>query len=399
MRICLVSTEYPPETHFGGIATYVQTISRALVQRGHKVYVISITRGEKDIWLDDRGVCVKRISEPRRRTKLTDDLRHNWQVWQAVQEIQPEIVQLVDFEAEGFLLSLLGKKKYGLISRLATHATLTRLNFEHFSNVRKTGLYYMARQQVLRSHALVCPSVYWARRIEQAAKLPTGSVRHIFNGIDLREMEQFRQTEPYLKIKGPYLIFFGRLEERKGIRYLAQALPLVWKQFPALKVVFAGEHNWFLMDGKPMKQYIEEWAGPHVAKLVFTGFLAREQLLPLVAQATLAVLPSLWEPFGFVCAETLALGVPLITTSDSGGPAEIVAGVNDDEVELGSIPAGWLVPARNVETLASAILEALTDPEARAQVLENAARRVKRFDVERTVDKLELLYQEVRQAI
>jgi hypothetical protein len=58
--VCYVSQEYPPETGWGGIGTYVYEISHALVERGHTVIVLSRAQ-EKESCYNDRGVIVFRI--------------------------------------------------------------------------------------------------------------------------------------------------------------------------------------------------------------------------------------------------------------------------------------------------------------------------------------------------
>ncbi|MBI5234484.1 MAG: glycosyltransferase, partial [Deltaproteobacteria bacterium] len=60
MNICFITQEYPPETNWGGIATYTQTLARQMVKMGQRVHVITLT--EKDEYItDDMGVIVHRI--------------------------------------------------------------------------------------------------------------------------------------------------------------------------------------------------------------------------------------------------------------------------------------------------------------------------------------------------
>jgi len=60
MRICLISREYPPETGFGGIATFVHHLAHGLKELGHEVEVVALaTETEKTV--NDSGVQVHRI--------------------------------------------------------------------------------------------------------------------------------------------------------------------------------------------------------------------------------------------------------------------------------------------------------------------------------------------------
>jgi glycogen synthase len=396
MHICLVSTQYPPETNYGGIATYVSTIAHALSRRGHTVSVVSVSHSGNPGISKDGLVAVWRLAEKGSRKTLKEHLKHNRQVMNTVNQIKPDIVQFVDYQAEGFLLSQLNRHKYGVVTRIADHATLTKLKREKGINLREEFLGWMAKRQLAKSHAVIAPSAYFARMVEREVGLKAGSIRHIYNGLDMQEMAYYAKTEPIIKLEEPYIIFFGRLEERKGVQYLARALPPIWEKMPYLKVVFAGQYSGFTLEKKPSRYFVEEIAGKkYRANLIFTDHLPREKVLPLVAGAKLAVLPSLWEAFGFTCAEALALGVPVVTTLDSGGLTEIVGGYGDTELEPGSVPAGWLVPRADSWAISRVVLEAFTDYNILREVKEKVKLRAQSFDVEKSVGKLETIYQTV----
>lgn len=395
MHICFVGSQYPPEMQYDGGSTLRYISASLLAERGHKVTVITVTREKTQSQRMEKGVWVWRLPEPRYRTTLPEDLRHNWQVWRAVQQVQPEIVQVHESGAEGFLLAKLGRGNFKLVTRMSSYTTLTNARYSYPFSIRKRVLSYMARQQTLASHALYAPTFNLARQIEHDIKLKPGSVQHIPNGLLLNEMQIFRQATPILKIDSPYIVYYGRVEEDKGAAYLAQALPAVWEKIPSLKVVLIGLYSNYKLEGQPARTYIEKLAGKYATNLIFTGHLPRHEALAIVARAKLAVLPTIWEAFSYACAEAIALGVPVVTTIDSGGPAEIVAGVNDSQVEPNSIPAGWLVPRRNAQALGAAMLEALTDPILLAQVKKNALERAKRYAAPQMIDKMLALYQQL----
>src|ERR1700728_1624107 len=61
MRICIISREYPPETGWGGIATFAKHLSHGLVDLGHEVEVISEAVGEPKSTRDPAGIWVHRV--------------------------------------------------------------------------------------------------------------------------------------------------------------------------------------------------------------------------------------------------------------------------------------------------------------------------------------------------
>jgi teichuronic acid biosynthesis glycosyltransferase TuaC len=100
-------------------------------------------------------------------------------------------------------------------------------------------------------------------------------------------------------------------------------------------------------------------------RIEFTGQVAPDEALRLLASAHVMALPSEDEAFGVAYVEALACGVPAIGLASEGGPAEIA-----------SLGHGMLlVPPRDPVALAEAIREALADPELPALARRTAAER------------------------
>ncbi len=70
MRICLISREYPPETGFGGIATFTRHLALGLKASGHDVEVVCLAKEEART-LDDQGIPVHRVLPFAFETKLS----------------------------------------------------------------------------------------------------------------------------------------------------------------------------------------------------------------------------------------------------------------------------------------------------------------------------------------
>ena len=155
-------------------------------------------------------------------------------------------------------------------------------------------------------------------------------------------------------IKNDYLLYFGRLEERKGIRILAQALPKVFAKNPNLKMVFVGDYHVEKKHGKSIKhsdvkKYLLAKNKRFAKNLIFINHLPHKNLNPIINNAKLVVLPSLWEAVGFTCLESMALGKPVLATSGSGFEEQIV---KDGKY-------GFLVKPNDATALAYKILECL----------------------------------------
>ena len=110
------------------------------------------------------------------------------------------------------------------------------------------------------------------------------------------------------------IVFAGRLDEVKGLRFLIAAYKEMLKTNPDTHLFIAGEgdFNSWLSEAK------NDWI-----KITFTGKLDKEQLYELYSIADIGIVPSLHEEFGYVAIEMMMHEIPLLVT-DTGGLAEIV---------------------------------------------------------------------------
>ncbi|MEH2286670.1 glycosyltransferase family 4 protein [Nostoc sp.] len=148
----------------------------------------------------------------------------------------------------------------------------------------------------------------------------------------------------------PKLLFVGRLDERKGLRYLLAALPSVLAKYPVrLRVVGKG----ILED--EIKSQCDAIGLNDVVD--FLGFVSKEELADEYAGCDIFVLPAIvdskgdTEGLGIVMIEALAHQKPVI--------ASAVGGIVD---VIHSGTTGLLVPEKDPEALAQAILTLLSNP-------------------------------------
>ena len=139
---------------------------------------------------------------------------------------------------------------------------------------------------------------------------------------------------------GPFTILFaGQVGVRKGVPLLMQA----WKRLGLkdARLWMAGSMN---LDEK----YLNSHQG-----FQYLGALPRVRLLEVMAEVDLLVFPSLAEGFGLVIGEAMAAGVPVLTTTNTGGPELITDGQE-----------GWCVPAHDLNSLTERIEWASQNREA-----------------------------------
>lgn len=185
-------------------------------------------------------------------------------------------------------------------------------------------------------------------------------------GVDTNNFHPARRDEALrqrLSISGPFILFVGRLAEKKGVRYLLQAMPDVLRDSPDCVLVVVG-------DG-PLRGQLEALADElGISGYVrFVGGVPHEELPLYYASADIFVGPSVvaqggdTEAFGVVFAEAMAAGRPIVASSVGGVTDIVVPGRTGLVVEPESPPA-----------LAEAIGQLLDSP-AEARKIGALARR------------------------
>jgi glycosyltransferase involved in cell wall biosynthesis len=190
----------------------------------------------------------------------------------------------------------------------------------------------------------------------------------IRNGIDL---VQFACTGP--AENGP-VVTVARLSPEKDLATLVHAAALVARVRPSFRLEVAG-------DGICMPELRRLTAELGLEKHVRWHGAVRD-VPALLGRAALFVLPSVEEGISLALLEAMARGLPTVATRVGGNPEVVVDG-----------ETGLLVPARDPEALARALLRLLDDPETRLRLGAAGRQRVEmQFDVRRMVAAYETLY-------
>ncbi len=381
----MVSREFPPETHIGGIGTYTYKTSAALARLGHEVHVITASHKPSADYVEN-GVSIHRIQDVERRGRAPYALIHARAVANAIARIssQLDIVQACEWGGEAFWYALALRRRVPLVTRLATPLfVVQRLNEMTAQSQPGQGQLTrtMERMQTVRSDGIISPTHALAKIVcdgwrispERVTVVPTGA--HIEQSVDAQVT-----TVPQEIGASRYLLYFGRLEPRKGVHILAEALPDILDAYPDMKAVFVGEDLSF--EGRPMADVIRERCERHADRLVFLPRMTQSELFPIIRAARLVVLPSLWENLANTCLEAMQLGRPVVATWGCGFEEVIEDGVS-----------GFLAAPGDVESLRMRIRAALDDEAYAEQVGAAAQRRAAEFNVDAMADRLVAYYQ------
>jgi glycosyltransferase involved in cell wall biosynthesis len=211
--------------------------------------------------------------------------------------------------------------------------------------------------------------------------LPPDRIRVVYNGAPLEEFRppsaervQAERARLGLRRGEPVVGTVGRLDAQKGITYFLRAAALVLRHRPDVRFVIAG-------DGHLLAQHQEEARALGIAdRTVFAGFCEDVPLVQSVLDVQ--VFASLWEGTPLTVFEAMAMSRPIVSTTVDGLGEVLRHGEN-----------ALLVPPRDVEGLATGMLELLERPALAAGLAAQAGTDSCRFDVRRTVEELQELYE------
>lgn len=200
----------------------------------------------------------------------------------------------------------------------------------------------------------------------------------------------------------PLVVFAGRLTLQKGVLPLVRALQHATATFPELTLALAGVTFDRAGETDERRALLDELdsvlaAAPDLRRhLRPLGNLARDELAALYQRATVAVVPSVYEPFGYAAVEAMAASCPVIA-SDVGGLPEII---EHERTGLLIPVARDQAPHRVDESaLTEALLRIAREPTWAAQLAAAGAQVVaERFTRERMATEMLAVYRAVAAA-
>ena len=187
----------------------------------------------------------------------------------------------------------------------------------------------------------------------------------------------FIRKEFALPAEVPIIGTIGRLTAQKGQIYLLQAVRQVAAEFPEVRLVLVGNGE--------LRSELESQAYQLgiASNVIFTGY--RADALKLLSGFDLFVFPSLWEGFGLVLLEAMALEKAIVASNVSAIPESVQNG-----------KTGLLVPPKEAQALAKALVTLLGDPQLSRTMGKAGFQRLQtHFTVEKMVRETESLYNEI----
>jgi glycosyltransferase involved in cell wall biosynthesis len=371
MRLCLLSVGYPPaDTH--GVSRSTHTLARGLSELGHEVHVV--TSGRRLHVTCSDGVFIHEVDgeenprygdlATRGYRNLSHWLNHGHAVCEVVEGLRRnDGIQLVDsplWGLEGFATAVKGKLPMAV--RVVT--SMKQIADVHGQESPENDLLGELEHRFLTmSDLIISNSAATTLAIEKVygidrTRANIGAAPYGMVPAPETQVEPLPENE----VKNPTVLFVGRLEKRKGILDLFEAIPAVLAKYPRAKFVIAGSDNshedGFRAEHRSDYPTFFTSSHPQAAPSVdFRGFVDETSLENLYRECDLFVAPSLYESFGLIFLEAMNWAKPVIGCA-AGGPEEIVI---DGET-------GLLVPPADPQMLAEAISQLLASSERRREM-------------------------------
>lgn len=363
MRILELSWEYPPYI-VGGMGQHVTGLIRNLGGRqtafGQLQVEVITTRYANGPALEQAGdnLTVHRIDLPPLDTN--NHYNHVIACNDALIEFAAEQIRREPFHIihiHDWLVGAAGialKNQFKLPLAVTIHATERGRQQGYPVTAASQQIDDLERRICHEAWKVVVCSAYMASELSAYFGTPADKIVVIPNGIDIDGLTVATETEVadlrrrYAPNGERLLFYVGRIVHEKGVHVLINAMPAILAEFPNARLLVAGKN------GRSLAPLVHALGVEHAVQ--FLGFIPNRQRDLLYQTVDAAVFPSIYEPFGIVALEAMALGCNVIA-SDVGGLGEVVRHMRN----------GLTVFPDNAESIAWAVHELFTNPAAAAQ--------------------------------
>lgn len=412
MRICLVSREMAP--FWGaGIGTYVSSMARAWAASGHEAHVLGVneaaaaTKGPR-LFPGVRFHDVDSLAETDDRILWRSEVaKRSQQVRRALVRLHAahrfDYIEFPEYFAEG-ALAIRGARALGELAgatlgvRLHSPDRLCReLNADPILGFNRLLTDRLEMESIATADVVMSPTaslLEWCRDELRAQGLAFRGhacvVPYPFDAAEFAEPGAM-WADPASGRAGqrvPEILYFGRLERRKGVDLLIDAFDALLGRGIDCTLRLVGADTKTGPGAASMREHLVlRLSAAARDRVTFEDRRPRAELVSIIlaarASGGFCCFPSRWENFPNVLLEAMAIGAPVVC-SDAGGMAEIVQHGH----------SGFLVKSCDADALADAFLLTLADRSLRERMAQNAPAQVRALCdpamiVARSIDAIE----------
>jgi glycosyltransferase involved in cell wall biosynthesis len=404
LRIAILG--YRSHPYGGGQGVYIRYLSKALVEAGHRVDVISgppyphldprvrlieipsldlFANGLASLRLHHMGSLSNIIEWLSKLTggfaepytfgrRVVKHLRQHGQDYDLIHDNQSLSYGMLQIQDMG--LPLVTTLHHPITSDLRIALRAARRWWEKLLIARWHSFLYMQKRVVKQLHNIVTVSECSRQDIARDFGIQPAGINLVYNGIDT---QVFRPLPDVMRRPLRLMATASADAPLKGLRFLLRSYARLLRTYPQLELLVVGKPR----PGGDTERLLHKLQLQD--KVQFVSGISTEQMVRYYAQATIAVVPSVYEGFGLPAGEAMACAVPVVST-EGGALPEVVG------------DAGLLVPVRDVTALTTAIESLLEDEALRLQLGQRGRERIEeKFCWKVTAGQMSAYYLQVLQ--
>jgi glycosyltransferase involved in cell wall biosynthesis len=348
LYICFLTRHINPES--GGIARFTYNLAKGIASIGHDVHILTLGKDHNTVDFDN-GVWIHRIiPETNKVLKLPENfsvsqfnLDYSYAIYREIKRIQKyrkvDLVEAPIWDNEAFVC-LLDSSVKTIINLETTLKVAVESHVEWQGNPdieKQIEIEKFVLENAKYFHAISFAIIETIKK-KYEIKLDKPLLGLIPLGLP-DQSDYFSKTRQDKNIQ---ILFVGRLEYRKGIDVLLQAIPIMCKKHKNLNFVIIGDDSLPAGTDKPFKEsFTEKYkTEAFINNVDFLGKVNDDILFQNYADCDIFVAPSRYESFGLIFLEAMMFGKPVIGCK-TGGMVEII----EDHKN------GFLIPPGDIKSL------------------------------------------------
>ncbi len=345
----------------GGVNSHISALASLFQSWGHPVKIIGPCSEPDDVD-DPRFIAMGRPVPIPSRGSIARVSLSPW--------LRPRVKRVLaeeDFDVIHVHEPFSGYVPYGILG----HSKAVNIATFHAypgSRLYQMGGIQLARPTFRKLHGLIAVSQPALSLV--SSRFP-GEYELIPNGIRVDDFANGVAPLPEYQDGMINILFFGRLEKRKGLKHLLAAYGKLKWDWPNLRLLVAGR-------GKPDDDSYRIISERNLQDVVFVGAVSDKERARYFKTADIYCSPATGgESFGVVLLEAMAAGKPIVATSIEGYSTVVSHGED-----------GLLAPPKDDDALADAIATLLRDPDLRATLAANGRLKAGEYRWERVAKRV-----------
>ena len=394
MKVGFFVWEYPPQL-VGGLGTYAEYITKEFVEMGHDVAVFTLNTGELKTHEVMKGVEVHRPMIADASNVFPIFVTNDLVKWGTNIRFFSDIFMYNVLSATKLINGLIKKEgnKFDIVcvhdwlSSIAGMMTKNETKIPVVFHVHSTEWGRSGGQgSEVVSHFEQATAQLVDHIITVSYAMHDDLTRHgwsepkisvVWNGVDTERYDPKNCSQEAIDgLREKYgvqkdwnlVLFVGRLTWVKSIRNLVQAIPMVLSEYPKTKLVILGR-------GEEQKDILDLAARLGIGKNVICRFefVPEDERILHYAAADLCVFPSVYEPFGIVSLEAMAMEKPIVVGAHG------IVGFREQVIPSGPNQTGIHVNGEDPSDIAWGIKQILKDLQAAKTWGQNGRKRALEF--------------------